>query len=201
VVPISGRLNGGERFAVDWFKWDPTVDRASLAAGLLPTFHGDPTSNEDYLAYGQPLLAVADGTIVAVVSDTPDSVPHVLPTGLAINEYGGNVVTVDIGNGVYASYAHLAPGSATVKVGDEVTRGQVIGRLGNSGNSTEAHLHFQLQRTPALLSGDNVPFEIDNLTYVASLDNLLAHTPSPNAGARANQMPLFLSVVAFPAAP
>jgi murein DD-endopeptidase MepM/ murein hydrolase activator NlpD len=88
-----------------------------------------------------------------------------------------------------------------VKVGDKVTRGQVIGRLGNSGNSSEAHLHFQLQRTPALFPGDNVPFEIDALIYLGSVDVTHGFTPGPNAGERTNQLPLALTVVAFPAAP
>jgi murein DD-endopeptidase MepM/ murein hydrolase activator NlpD len=110
-------------------------------------------------------------------------------------------VIIDIGNGVYASYLHLAPGSPTVRVGDKVTRGQVIGRLGNSGNSSEAHLHFQLQTTPALFPGDNIPFEIDALTYLGSVDVVQGFTPGPNAGERTNQLPLALSVVAFPAVP
>jgi hypothetical protein len=201
MLPVGGRINGAERFAVDWFQWDPNGDRERLARGELPTFHGDPARNDDYLAYGEPLLAVADGTIVTVVSDTPDSPPSALPVGIGLADLGGNTVIIDIGNGVFASYLHLAPGSPTVKVGDKVTRGQVIGRLGNSGNSSEAHLHFQLQRTPALLPGDNVPFEIDALIYLGSVDVTHGFTPGPNAGERTNQLPLALTVVAFPAAP
>ena len=201
MLPVGGRINGAERFAVDWFKWDTNGDRERLAQGELPTFHGDPTRNEDYLAYGEPLLAVADGTIVTVVSDTPDSPPSALPVGIGLADLGGNNVIIDIGNGVYASYLHLAPGSPTVKVGDKVTRGQVIGRLGNSGNSSEAHLHFQLQTTPALFPGDNIPFEIDALTYQGSVDGTVGFTPGPNAGGRTNQLPLAFSVVTFPAVP
>jgi hypothetical protein len=201
MLPVGGRVNGAERFAVDWFKWDRNGDRERLAQGELPTFHGDPAKNDDYLAYDEPLLAVADGTIVTVVSDTPDSPPSALPVGIGLADLGGNSVIIDIGNGVFASYLHLAPGSPTVKVGDKVTRGQVIGRLGNSGNSSEAHLHFQLQRTPALFPGDNVPFEIDALIYLGSVDVTHGFTPGPNAGERTNQLPLALTVVAFPAAP
>ena len=126
---------------------------------------------------------MADGTVVAVVSDTPDSVPGVVPTGLDLAGMGGNDVSIDIGDGVYAFYAHLVPGSPTVKVGDKVTRGQVIGQVGNSGNSREVHLHFQLQRTPTQASGDNVPFEIDSFTYAGSFAHetgfASARTPVP----------------------
>jgi hypothetical protein len=201
MLPVGGRINGAERYAVDWFKWDQTDAREMLAQGALPTFRGDPTKNEDYMAYGEPLLAVADGTIITVVSDTPDSKPSALPDGIGLAELGGNNIIIDIGNGVYASYLHLAPESPTVKAGDKVTRGQVIGRLGNSGNSSEPHLHFQLQRSPAVFPGDNIPFEIDTLSYSGSVDTTVGFTPGPNAGGRTNQLPLVLSVVAFPAAP
>jgi hypothetical protein len=201
MLPIGGRINGAERYAVDWFKWNHAGASEQLAQGVLPTFRGDPMKNEDYLAYGEPLLAVDAGTVTTVVSDTPDSTPSALPEGIALAELGGNQIIIDIGNGVYASYLHLAPGSPTVKVGDKVTRGQVIGRLGNSGNSSEAHLHFQLQRSPAVLAGDNVPFEINTLTYSGSIDATAGFTRGPNAGKRTNQLPLVLSVVAFPAAP
>ncbi len=112
---------------------------------------------------------------------------------------------LDIGNGVYAFYAHLPPGGATVKVGDKVTRGQVIGRVGNSGNTTEPHLHFHLMRSPAPVTGDNVPFEIDSFTFAGSMVltavPFVGFTPGPDPGPRTNQLPLEASVVDFPAAP
>ncbi|MGA9278788.1 M23 family metallopeptidase [Ilumatobacter sp.] len=205
MLPIGGRVNGAERFAVDWFKVDMTLDpaaQADLAAtGLSPTFRGDPTDNEDYLAYGERVLAVADGTVVAVVSDTADSAPGVLPTGLDIAGMSGNYVSIDIGDGVYAFSAHLSPGSPTVKVGDKVTRGQIIGAVGNTGNSAEVHLHFQLQRTPTQALGDNVPFEIDAFTFAGTFGLATGFAADPDAGARTDQAPLIWSVVDFPDAP
>lgn len=88
-----------------------------------------------------------------------------------------------------------------MKVGDRVTRGQVLGRLGNSGNSSEVHLHFQLQRSPALLTGDNVPFEIDTLTYQGSVAENNVFSAGPAAITRTGQLPLLRSVVSFPAGP
>lgn len=200
IIPIGGRINPSERYAIDWFQIDQRPD-ADLNPGMSISSHrGDPTANESYLAYGEPLLAVADGTVVTVVSDVADTEPLIPPVGLQLSELGGNVVVIDIGGGAFAFYAHLAPGSPTVKVGDKVTRGQVIGTLGNSGNSSEAHLHFQLATSAASLTGDNLPFEIDTLTLVGNYpDGVWA--PGPDAGPRTDQLPLIASLVSFPTVP
>jgi murein DD-endopeptidase MepM/ murein hydrolase activator NlpD len=65
---------------------------------------------------------------------------------------------MDIGNGLYAFYAHMQPGSVRVKVGDKVTRGQVLGLLGNTGNSTEPHLHFQICSANSDLESEGLPY-------------------------------------------
>jgi murein DD-endopeptidase MepM/ murein hydrolase activator NlpD len=204
ILPVGGRINPSERYAIDWWRVDQSADADLLPGRTVSTHSGDPTDNESYLAHGEPLLAVADGTVVTVVSDLPDEVPQVVPVGLQVAELGGNVVVIDIGGGIFAFYAHLVPGSPTVKVGDKVTRGQVIGMLGNSGNTSEAHLHFQLATSAASLTGDNVPFEIDTLTLVGNYPDggvFGPYTPGPNAGARTNQLPLIGSLVSFPSAP
>jgi hypothetical protein len=201
MVPMGGRINGGERYAIDWAKLDltqkPLVD---MTARTMATFRGDPTSNESYLAYGQPILSVADSTVVQVVADQPDAPPRVTLPGLRPDQLGGNYVVADIGGGVFAFYAHLKPGSVAVKVGDKLERGQVIGLLGNSGNTSEAHLHFQLMRGQAPLSSDNVPFEIDHFDLQGSMD-IEAVRNVPPAGSRTNQLPLMNSITSYPPAP
>lgn len=104
------------------------------------SYKGDPLKNESYYAFGKPVLAPADGTVVAVVNDVPDNEP----VGV-MNEKvpAGNEVVIDHG-GEYSVLAHLKKGSVTVKVGDKVKSGDEIGLLGNSGNSSEAHLHYQV---------------------------------------------------------
>ena len=191
VMAVGGRLNASERFAIDFVRLDPAVD------GVV-TFHGDGSRNEDYLAYGVPLLAVADGTVVSVLSDVPDSTPQIAPTDLSFEQLGGNYVIIDIGDGNFVYYAHMIPGSATVKVGDTVTRGQVIGKLGNSGNSSEAHLHLHVTRAPLPLSADNVPYEFDRFTYVGALADDDSVRAGPDAGERTDQLPLDGSVMDFP---
>jgi len=96
-------------------------------------------------------------------------------------------------------YYHLAPGSPTVKVGDKVTKGQVIAELGNSGNSSEAHLHFQLSRTPLVFSSDSVPYVFDQFSVVGTVDEATnSIIPQPMPGPRRAELPLALNVVDFP---
>lgn len=200
MLPFGGRINASEKYAIDYVKLDVTAQPPiDVEKGVIATYRGELTKNENYLAWDQPILAVADGTVVKVVSEEPDITPGALPQGVPIGESVGNRIILDIGDGIFAAYAHLRQGSPTVKVGDSVKRGQVIGRLGNSGNTSEPHLHFQLGRALAPLSGDNVAFEIDTLTYVGSLTpEGLERPASPEA--RTNQLPLAFSLTNYPAA-
>lgn len=191
MAAVGGRLNGSERFAIDWVRFD-------LADDPLRTFHGDSSKNQDYLAYDADILAVADGTVDSVVSDMADEPPQQAPE-LEIDELGGNHIILDIGSGNHAFYAHLIPGSPKVRVGDHVTRGQVIGKLGNSGNTTEPHLHFHVSRAPLPLSGDNVPYVIDRFSFVGSLSATSRLVAGPDAGARTMQMPLNNNIIDFQA--
>ncbi len=190
LVPVGGRINGAERFAVDWTRVDPS-------AKPLVEFRGDPLKNESYLAFDQPLLAVANGTVVSVVSDKPDITPGTIPTGIPFEQLTGNTIVLDLGNGVFALYAHMKQNSATVRVGDKVKKGQVIGRLGNSGNTSAAHLHFQLMRGPLPLTYDNIPWELDNFTLIGSATKN-GVVGVPTAGTRTNEVPLGNSVSDFP---
>jgi murein DD-endopeptidase MepM/ murein hydrolase activator NlpD len=193
VMGVGGRLNGSERYAIDWLRIDPAKNPAV-------THRADGTRNEDYFAYGAPLLAVADGTVAAVVTDNRDATPQVVTPDQTFEQLGGNYVIIDIGEGNFAFYAHLSPSSVSVKIGDKVTRGQVIGRLGNSGNTTEAHLHFHVMRAPLPLSSDNVPFEIDRFTFAGTLDGA-RFVPAAKPSERTNQLPLAWDVIDFPPAP
>lgn len=114
---------------------------------------------EDCLAYGQPVCAVADGTVVTAIDGVPDSVLGVLNPYSAI----GNAVFVQHPGGLYSVYAHLKPGSVRVKVGKPVRQGQMVGLVGNSGNSSEPHLHFQVQDGPRFESSWGVEAVFDEV--------------------------------------
>ncbi len=104
------------------------------------TFTGAGTRNDDYFAWGQPMLAPGAGRVVAVVSGVPDNAPDAPRPGSLY----GNFITIDHGTGEYSLLGHLQKDSVRVKVGDSVVAGEVIARCGNSGMSTEPHLHYQL---------------------------------------------------------
>ena len=108
------------------------------------TFRGDGKKNEDFLAYGLPIFAVADGEVTTVVDGVHENEPGTLnPTYLA-----GNEVSIRHTPSLYSFYAHLAPGKIKVKLGAKVKRGDLLGVCGNSGNASEPHLHFHLEDGP-----------------------------------------------------
>jgi murein DD-endopeptidase MepM/ murein hydrolase activator NlpD len=106
------------------------------------------------------VLAVADGVIVSIkdgiAENTPLSPTRAVP--LTLDTFGGNNVILALGNGRFGYYGHLQPGSLRVKPGDRVRRGQVLGLLGNTGNSDAPHLHFHIS--------DGVSLESEGLPYV-----------------------------------
>jgi hypothetical protein len=199
VLPVDGRINGAERFAIDASR----IDVAAVAAGSPgdPYVDGDPTRNESNRSYGAPVLAVADATVVAVTADVPDTEPGSLPLGpgFTLANLGGNSVVLELAPDLYGVYYHLAPGSPTVRIGDRVRKGDVIATLGNSGNSSAAHLHFQLSRSPLIFSSDSVPFVIDRFTVVGSLDPATDRLlPQPATGLREAELPMATDVIDFP---
>lgn len=151
-----GRVYFPERYAIDFVRIG--------ADGH--TYAGDPKENAGYHAYNQEVLAVADGTVVAVKDGIPDNTPGSLAVSITLGTIGGNCVILDISNGRYAFYAHLVPGSLRVQVGDHVRRGDVLARLGNSGNSTEPHLHFHVVNGPSGLAAEGVPYAFASFAVV-----------------------------------
>ena len=99
------------------------------------------TELTSYDIYGKPVLAPAAGTVTFVLDGRPD-----VPIGSTDSQYpSGNNIVIDIGGGRYLLIGHLSPGSIQVKVGDQVKLGQPIAKVGNSGNTTQPHLHIQAQ--------------------------------------------------------
>ena len=94
-----------------------------------------------YACFGAPLYAPADGRVVRVLNDRPDQAIGTTDTSLPV----GNHVVIEIGANRYVLLAHLMQGSATVAPDDTVRAGQLIGRCGNSGNTSQPHLHLQVQ--------------------------------------------------------
>ncbi len=108
--------------------------------------------NEDYYDYGKEIVAAAPGTVVTAIDGVPDNVPSSMNPFCAV----GNCLIINQGQSEYAVYAHLQPGSQRVHRGDNIQQGQILGLCGNSGNSSEPHLHFHLQDSDILQDGAGI---------------------------------------------
>ncbi len=146
-------------------------------------FHkGDGSRLDDYYAYGKDIRAVAGGTVVEVSADATEANDRLQRPGESAKDFEmrtimaqnellaksykaplGNYVILRHAGGEYSHYAHLKQGSVKVKAGDTVTRGQIIGQLGHTGNSTEPHLHFQLTDGADPLYSRSVPIVFKDL--------------------------------------
>jgi hypothetical protein len=168
---------GGDRNEVNDHVDSPSQRRAADLAMAGPdgkTYRTDGKTNRDYLAYGQEVLAVADGTVAIVVDGVPENEPAEMNTLVL----PGNYLVVRHAGTLHSLYAHLQPASIRVKVGAKVKRGQVLGLCGNSGNSSEPHLHFQLQDGPAIERswGVEAVFEEAKVTRAGHADTMRGYT-------------------------
>jgi len=136
----------------------------------------------DFPGFGQPVLAPADATVVRAHDaerdhwsrSSPPAMLYLVAEGMVRELLGpgrilGNHVVLDLGDGAYAALAHLRRGSVRVRPGDRVAAGQQLAACGNSGNSTEPHLHFQLMDHPSVLLAAGLPVAFDHF-QVAGAD-------------------------------
>ena len=195
VMALDGHVAIGQRFAIDYLQVDSTGSSR----------RGDALNNRSYYAYGTELLAVADGIVAATKDSIPENVPgaNSRAVPITLETVGGNYVGIDLGKGRYALYAHVQPHSLRVKVGDRVKRGQVIALLGNSGNSTEPHVHFQIADGPTFLSSEGMPYALESFEVVGrcGIDNGPPPSIKCTRGAPVavkNGMPLQNELVRFP---
>lgn len=149
-MAINGRVWIAQRYAVDWEQTD--------AGGHI--YVGPREKLASYAIFGQPVLAVADAVVVSVIDGEPEQTPGKYPTNITLDKADGNSVILDLGNRHYALYAHMQPGSIKVHRGEKVHLGQVIGLVGDTGNSLVPHLHFQVTDGPSSLSSNGFPYEI-----------------------------------------
>jgi hypothetical protein len=110
-------------------------------------------TNTDYYCFGLPIYASADGVVVRAENELPDNIPGEMNPKAAL----GNCVILDHGCGEFSFLAHLRHNSVTVRNGDRVRCGQLLAQCGNSGNSSEPHLHYHLQNTAVPFHGDGLP--------------------------------------------
>jgi murein DD-endopeptidase len=190
LIPIGGVPSIAQRFAIDYVK----------VGDDNRTFTGDSLKNASYHAYGQDALAVADGRVVAVKDSIPENVPGILSRAVPITleTVGGNHVIIDIGGGRYAFYAHLQPGSLRVRLGDRVRRGQVVGLVGNSGNSTEPHLHFHISDGTAPLQSEGLPYIHESFQLIGRCRVFTTGCERAAAEVRRRELPMGNMLIRFP---
>jgi murein DD-endopeptidase MepM/ murein hydrolase activator NlpD len=155
ILVFDGRATIGRRYAIDWMK----AEKSAI-------FSGNEFDNRSHFAYGEEVLAVADGRVIAARDGIPDNA--LSPEGfrpavpMRLDTLAGNSITLELGGGQFAYYVHLQTGSVRVKAGDRVRRGQVLARIGNSGDSRKPHLHFEVTNSSNQLSGEGVPYLISH---------------------------------------
>lgn len=200
LLVVDGKQVVPQRFAIDWMRLDEQ-HRAWV---------GDPTRLSSYLSYGQPLIAAAGGRVVEARDGFANHTPPDNPTPPPFVDLPGNRVTLRVGPGIYLLYAHMKRGSVRVRVGERVRRGQMLGRLGNSGNSATPHLHLQVQTRPSFAS-DGLPFVFTRFRLLGQItspdlsdeilglrsNGQLPFAPASDPGTHRRQMPLDRSVVRF----
>lgn len=195
VIAIDGALYVPERFAIDFVELD--------REGKL--FAGPVDKLTSYAYYGVPVYSVASGTVTAAHDGEPEEIPGAMPKGKTISTATGNYVIVDIGQGRFATYAHLKTGSVRVRVGQRVGQGDVLGLLGNTGNTSNPHLHFHVSDRPSPLSSVALPYvftRFEDQGVVPGLEAVFggepgAIQPSAQPGTHRNQLPLDNHVVGF----
>jgi len=197
VIPIDGTARIPQRFATDWVK---------LGEDGLIARNGDLSQNANYYTYGAEALAVADGVVVGVKDGIPENVPQTKARAVPITleTIPGNYVLLDIGGGRFAFYAHFQPNSLKVKVGDRVKLGQILGLVGNSGNSDLPHLHFHITNAASTLGAEGVPYVFKSFAMEGVLKSNAEivkggfKADSKTENKRQMEIPIQNAVVVFP---
>ena len=193
---VGGRARIPGRFAIDWI-------RLPAGGALEPAAASRPA---DWNGYGAEVLAVADGIVAAAMDDIADTAPGTA-TPAGIENESGNYVALALGRERYAFYEHLQRGSVAVKAGARVTRGQVIGRLGNSGSSSMGpHLHFHVSDASSPIAAEGLPFvftRFDQLGAFRSIEALVSgerwlEDGAGRTNARIRERPVANAVIRFP---
>jgi murein DD-endopeptidase len=194
IMALHGQFHISQRYAIDWVLTD---DKHQY-------FRGDGSKNSDHYCYGVPALAVADGTVVDLQDGLAEGPPSQSerPYPITPRTIGGNWVALEIAPGRYAMYAHMQPGSLRVKKGEKVRRGQTLGLIGNSGNTTAPHLHLHVSDRPDWVDAEGVPYQFDAYrrlgTLSVSQDEKSMTFTSQGAGDFRGKLPVGDALVEFP---
>lgn len=177
-VPSHGVRTLGQAFAIDILHPSDASTSSRPGWGILQP------RPEQYSSFGADVLAVQDGQVVHVHTSRRDhrarstwpAIIFMLTIEAVCRELGGsrfvmgNHVVIDHGDGSYAAYAHLRHGSVAIEPGTRVTAGQKIGEVGNTGNTSEPHLHFQLMDRARPAHAAGLPFRWSDISIESDPD-------------------------------
>lgn len=162
---VDGRAFLPGRYAIDWVKLD-NEGREERSR------NGGSDRVADWYGYGEDVLAVSDGVIASTRDDVAESATISAHPSHPIADASGNYVALDLGNGRYAFYEHLKPGSLRVRPGQRVRRGDVIASLGFTGDSTGPHLHFHVADADSPLGAEGVPYVFDGFEVLGRYEEI-----------------------------
>jgi hypothetical protein len=202
IYTVEGRARIPGRFAIDFIKLD--------ADGR--TARGDADRVANWYGYGADILAVADAVVVGAFDDLPESATLSGHRNDPREVAAGAYITLDLGDGRYAFYEHLRPGSVRVKPGDRVRRGQTIATLGFTGHTTGPHLHFHVADANSALGAEGLPFVFERFEVLGVLDDFAQLGKAPwlplvssgggdGGGRRSGERPAQQVIVQFPEVP
>lgn len=202
LVAVNGALTIPQRYALDLVGID--AQGHAMRPGVKNI---QKSTYADWIGYGADVLAVADGIVRNARNGEEEHQPltgQPEPASLTANGLFGNYVVLEIKPGVFASYAHLQRGSVKVKIGDHVHQGQVLGHLGQSGNSDAPHLHFQLSNAATFEGSEGIPYVFERYDLLgpeteAQLFGQGDPWKATNTEHRQAQLPLNDMVIQFPA--
>ncbi len=165
-LPINGQIIVGERFDIDFVELNPE--------GKL--YSGPDNQLSSYAYEGTEVLGRGRHGGQPPGRATPaDPGSRHFPPALTLQQGLGNYVVLDIGHGHFAFYAHFQPHTLKGKVGERVHAGQVLARLGNSGNTDAPHLHFGIHDGPSVFSADSLPFVFSSFIVAGTMINSFDH--------------------------
>ena len=178
---------GGDTQALNYHVIDEPQRRAFdflVADSSGKTHRGDGSKNEDYFAWGREIVAPADGVVAEAIDGVRDNEPG------KMNPYStiGNAIVLVHPKDEVSLLAHFQRGTVRFKAGDRVRRGDVLGLCGNSGNSSEPHLHYHLMNTAILADATGIKVFFERVTVTRDGTTQIREDYSPVKGDRVSSV-------------